>query len=185
MAHYGVGPSGFILTTTSVGWLWASGASGGGAGTVPDPLTLNTLTVNYLTVNSGAALPLFDSLVVADSGTSTLSTVVSGVWNATTIGQAYGGTGQTAYNNYDLLVANGAGTLTTLASGGEGQALRIAGGQVTWDNLDNAPFNLPVISGAGGNAMVAPIPGAATNLTASGWIQIQINGATAYIPIWV
>lgn len=112
MANYGVGPSGYVLSSDGDKAIWASGA-GGSAGSGGD-LTVNNLTatsgtITNLVVTDGAELPAFSVLAVTSA----------------------------------------------------------------------------VASGAGGNASVAPIPGAVSGIVASGWISISVNGAAAYIPIWV
>ncbi|MBI5138909.1 MAG: tail fiber domain-containing protein [Candidatus Vogelbacteria bacterium] len=48
--------------------------------------------------------------------TSKLGTVLSGLWNGSTIGVIYGGTGLSSVNSGDLLYASGANTIGTLAS---------------------------------------------------------------------
>ena len=50
------------------------------------------------------------SAVVSSSLTS-VGTIATGVWNGTTIGTAYGGTGQTTYSNGQLLIGKTDGTL--------------------------------------------------------------------------
>jgi hypothetical protein len=100
--------------------------------TVNSGLTFNSLTVNNLTVVSGANLPAFDVLVVNPGGTSSLGTVISGVWNGDVIEEPYGGTGQSSYNPGDILYSNAANVLTVLPSGAEGDSLQIIGGTLAW-----------------------------------------------------
>jgi len=94
---------------------------------IPEQVTLGNLTVV-----SGAVLPAFDSLVVKSSGTSQVGTVTNGAWQGSGIAQQYGGTGQTSYTPGDILYINGAGTMTVLPSGAEGQVLTIQAGTITW-----------------------------------------------------
>ena len=56
---------------------------------------------------------------VTSSSLTTVGTIATGVWNGTTIGRAYGGTGLTAApSNGQLLIGNGSGyTLATLTAG--------------------------------------------------------------------
>lgn len=56
--------------------------------------------------------------------------IITGTWNATAIGAAYGGTGQTSYAVGDLLYASGATALSKLADVATGNAL-ISGGITT------------------------------------------------------
>jgi len=111
----------------------------GNNGDIPQQVGLNLvikelteLTLESLTVTSGANLPPFSQLVVVPTGTSALGTVVSGVWNASTVGTQYGGTGRTTYNNGDLLVGNGSNSLDVLASGAEGTQLQVQAGTLGW-----------------------------------------------------
>lgn len=61
------------------------------------------------------------------SSITTLGTVVTGTWTATTVGAAYGGTGHSAYTVGDILYASGAATLSKLAGVATGNAL-VSGG---------------------------------------------------------
>lgn len=93
---------------------------------------LTELTLQNLTVTSGANLPPFNQLIVVQTGISTLGTVQSGVWNGSVIGEAYGGTGKSTYNEGDLLVGNSTAGLNVLASGAEGSQLQIQAGALSW-----------------------------------------------------
>jgi len=90
-------------------------------------------TFENLTVNSGAILPAFDSLVVKPLGTSQLGTVTTtSVWNGSGITEAYGGTGQSAYAVGDILVADGAASLAKLPIGVAGTTLGSDGSTPVW-----------------------------------------------------
>jgi hypothetical protein len=56
---------------------------------------------------------------VTGSSLTSLGTITTGVWNGTTLGAAYGGTGQTTYTNGQLLIGNATGGLSkaTLTAG--------------------------------------------------------------------
>lgn len=95
-------------------------------------LSVNNLTVNNLTVVSGANLPAFNTLVVNPTGISNLATVTSGVWNASVITEIYGGTGENSYNPGDILFSDATNNLTVLPSGAEGESLQIIGGALAW-----------------------------------------------------
>lgn len=58
---------------------------------------------------------------------TTLGTITTGVWNGSTIGAAWGGTGLSSYAVGDMLYANGAASLARLASAASGNVLRAAG----------------------------------------------------------
>ena len=60
---------------------------------------------------------------IVTSSLTAVGTLGTGVWNATTIGVAYGGTGKTTYTKGDLLVTPGSTTLNLLAVGSDGQVL--------------------------------------------------------------
>jgi len=111
---------------------------------------LTDLTLNSLTVTSGANLPPFSQLIVVATGISTLGTVQSGVWNGDVIGEAYGGTGKSTYQPGDLLIGNLTNGLTILPSGVEGTILGVSGGLVQWTTptTSNVLSNVTVSTGA-------------------------------------
>lgn len=82
--------------------------------------------INGAQVLSGTAL---GSGVVSSSLTS-VGTIATGVWQGTTIGTGYGGTGQTTYTNGQLLIGNTAGGLS--------KATLTAGSNVTITNGDGS-----------------------------------------------
>ena len=144
-------------------------------------------TVTFQTLSDGGALSSSSGLDVATgkdygvNGTSVLNattlgssvltssltavgTIATGVWEGTTVGVAYGGTGQTTYTNGQLLIGNttgntlakatltagsgititnGAGTIEVAASGGPG-------GKVTGSYTAGAAFNIdfPIPTGS-------------------------------------
>jgi len=90
-------------------------------------------TFENLAVNSGATLPAFESLVVKPSGTSQLGTVTANSeWTGSGIQPAYGGTGQSSYTAGDILVADGATSLTKLGIGPAGTTLGSDGSAPSW-----------------------------------------------------
>ncbi len=97
--------------------------------------TFNTLVVTNLTVTSGVNLPAFNILNVNPGGTSSLGTVISGVWNGSVITELYGGTGQSSYTEGDVIYSDATDSLTTLPSGTEGASLRVEGGAISWSTL--------------------------------------------------
>ena len=72
------------------------------------------------------------SAVVSSSLTS-VGTIGTGVWNGTTIGTAYGGTGQTTYTNGQLLIGNSTGNTLTRATltAGSGVSITNGNGSIT------------------------------------------------------
>ena len=115
---------------------------------IPPTGAFGTLTVESLTVTSGASLPPFTALVVVPTGTSELATVTDGLWNGSGIEEIYGGTGQSSYNPGDILFADSVDSLATLPSGAEGTHLQIAGGAIAW-----VPHTAPL-----GNVIIATTP---------------------------
>ena len=71
-----------------------------------------------------------------DDSITTLGTVGTGTWQATTVGVAYGGTGLSAYDAGDLVYASGATTLSKLAKGTAKQFLKMNAGATApeWSN---------------------------------------------------
>jgi hypothetical protein len=63
---------------------------------------------------------------------TTLGTITTGVWNATPIGVAYGGTGLTSIPARSIPVANVANTYTTVTPAA-GQSVRINAGNTAWE----------------------------------------------------
>jgi hypothetical protein len=66
------------------------------------------------------------------TGATTLGTITTGVWNATPIGAAYGGTGLTSIPARSVPVANVANTYTTVTPAA-GQSIRINAGNTAWE----------------------------------------------------
>lgn len=103
------------------------------AGTADLFVTLDASNVKGFNVDS-AGIPRYGAaalLTTTGTGTITaLGTITSGVWNATAITPAYGGTGITSYAIGDLIYASAATTLAKLAAVATGNAL-ISGGTST------------------------------------------------------
>ena len=75
------------------------------------------------------------------SSLTTLGTIVTGVWNGSTLASAYGGTGITSYATGDLVYASATNTLAKRAVGTEGQFLKIVSGVPNWsDTVDGGTF---------------------------------------------
>lgn len=74
--------------------------------------------VSVLSANTLGSSVIYSSL-------TTLGTVTTGTWSASTIATDRGGTGLTSYTVGDLLYANEGGTLSKLAKGSVGQFLQI------------------------------------------------------------
>ena len=132
-------------------------------------------TTNRVTLTNGdgvAGNPTVDisSSYVGQATITTLGTVGTGTWNATTIAATVGGTGQTVYAVGDILYANTTTTLAKLADIATGNAL-ISGGVSTapsWGKIGLATH----VSGT------LPIANGGTNLTTLGTAN-QILGVNA------
>jgi hypothetical protein len=81
-----------------------------------------TGTANRLTIGGTATDPTFDiaATYVGQASITTLGTIATGTWAATTISVDKGGTGLTSYAIGDLVYASGATTLSKLAVGTAG-----------------------------------------------------------------
>ena len=78
---------------------------------------------------------------ITNSSLTTLGTIVTGVWNGTAIGAAYGGTGLTSYTTGDLVYSSATNTLAKLGIGSAGQFLKVVAGVPAWsDTVDGGTF---------------------------------------------
>lgn len=82
-------------------------------------------TANRITINADSID--IASTYVGQASITTLGTITSGTWNASTLAANYGGTGLTSYTVGDLLYASGSTTLSKLAIGAAGTVLQVAG----------------------------------------------------------
>lgn len=110
-----------------------------------DGLTFNAGVLNVegtadrITVGSNSVD--IASTYVGQTSITTLGTITSGTWSATTIGATKGGTGLTGYSTGDLLYASGTNTLTTLAASTEGKVLQInSSGVPVWGDVDGGTY---------------------------------------------
>jgi trimeric autotransporter adhesin len=145
------------LTAAATGFTIAGGTTSKTL-TVSNTLTLSGTDSATLNIGSGGALgtaafTASTAYAPAAGSTSvtTLGTVATGTWNATTIGAGYGGTGLTSYTAGDLLYATATTTLSKLAKGTAGQVLTMNTGATApqWSTLDlsyltNTSFKGPV-----------------------------------------
>ena len=80
------------------------------------------------------------STYIGQNTITTLGTVTTGTWQATTIASAYGGTGFTTYAKGDFLYASAANTLSKLTAGTNGQTLQLQEGLPVWSDLDGGTY---------------------------------------------
>lgn len=117
-----------VMTIDGAGIIKKRNASSFGGG-----ITSVTGTANRIT-SSGGSTPAIDisGSYVGQSSITTLGTIGSGVWNGTTVGSVYGGTGQSTYTTGDVLYASATNTLSKLPIGTSKQTLHISGGVPAW-----------------------------------------------------
>ena len=115
-----------------------------GAGTVTGRSVAGT--TNRITVTNGdgvSANPTVDiaSTYVGQTSITTLGTIATGTWNATTIGTTKGGTGLTSYATGDILYASASNTLSKLTIGADGKVLQVNGSGVpVWADIDGGTY---------------------------------------------
>jgi len=141
-------------------------AAGGSVSSVmgtPGYITASPTTGN-VTVN-------IDSTYPGQNSITTLGTVITGAWNATTIAPTFGGTGLTSYNQGDLLYASASNTLSALGIGSTGQVLTVsAGGDPSW------------AAGGGGSGTVTNVTGTTGQIdVANGTTTPQISIDSSYV----
>ena len=102
------GANGNVLTSN--GTIWTSAAPSGGG------VTSVSGTANRIT-STGGTTPVIDisASYVGQTSITTLGTVATGTWNATTIGVTKGGTGLTSASQGDILYGSAANTYSALA----------------------------------------------------------------------
>jgi len=74
---------------------------------------------------------------------NTVGTIASGIWQATAVGAAYGGTGRSSYNNFDILVGSVTTGLNVLAIGTAGKFLQVnaAGNALVYADIDGGEYS--------------------------------------------
>lgn len=153
------------------------------AGSYGSASSVTTLTVNaqgQLTVAGNVAIAIaasqitsgtIDSARISGSytGITGVGTLTVGTWNATTIGVAYGGTGQTSYTNGQLLIGNSTGNTLTKSTLTAGAGIAITNGTGTI-----------TIAGDGTHTTSAPVTKVAdfTVAATDTWIINNKSGST-------
>jgi hypothetical protein len=93
-------------------------------------------------LSTAAATYIVASGYTGQSSITTVGTIATGVWQASTIASAYGGTGFSTYAKGDLLVADASGRLAKITVGTSGQVLRSVGGTAAWSANDTSGVSL-------------------------------------------
>ncbi len=83
---------------------------------------------------STTSLPLITTLggLTTAGALATVGTIGTGVWQATDIGVAYGGTGASTFGENLVLLGNGTGALKTVTAGSNDQVLTLVAGVPAW-----------------------------------------------------
>jgi hypothetical protein len=145
-----VNAQGQLTTVTNTAIAIAAGAVSGLAASA------TTDTTNASNITSGT-LPS-GRLIGGYSQLTGVGTLTSGTWQGTTIGTAYGGTGQTTYSNGQILIGNAAGSLTkTTITAGSNISVTNGDGSITI-----------AVAGAVGSVSSVNVSGGTTGLTTSG-----------------
>lgn len=150
--------------------------------TATDTWTTRTITgtSNRITLTNGdgvAGAPTIDiaATYVGQTSITTLGTIATGTWSATTIAVDKGGTGQTSYTNGQLLIGNTTGnTLAkgTLTAPAAGITITNGAGSITFALADD-------LSGLEGLATT----GLAARTAASTWTTRTLTGPAAGITV--
>lgn len=94
----------------------------------------------------------------ASGNVSALGTITSATWNGTTMGVAYGGTGQTTYTNGQLLIGNSTGNTLTKATLTQGTGIAITNGAGSISIANSAPDQTVVLSNGTGINVTGAYP---------------------------
>ncbi len=95
-------------------------------------------TTNRITVSSGVID--IDAAYIGQASITTLGTVATGVWQASTVATIYGGTGLTSYTTGDTVYASASNVLSKLAIGTTGQVYQVVAGVPAWGDIDGGTF---------------------------------------------
>lgn len=108
-------------SSNAFGWIGTSGFKA--------TFTSNGITADrqYVVPNIGGTIATIDGSQVFTSAT----------WNATKIGEIYGGTNQSTYTTGDMLYASASNTLSKLGIGSTNAILTVIGGIPSWTNSPN------------------------------------------------
>lgn len=134
--------SGGTLGSTAITWSQFSGAGQfqAGTGITLDGNTFNVNgTANRISVTSTAVD--IAATYIGQSSISTLGTVSTGTWQATTVKSNYGGTGLTSYTAGDLMYYTSGTSLSKLGIGASGTMLSSNGTAPVWtDTIDGGTY---------------------------------------------
>jgi hypothetical protein len=176
-----------VIGNTNTTYYSATDSSGNwevGEGTYSTTGPTLTRTTVYASSNSGSAVtfpgsvnvfvtyPSGKSVNLDGSGNvSALGTVTSGTWQGSTVGVAYGGTGQTTYTNGQLLIGNTTGNTLAKATltAGTGISITNGAGSITIASTASVCCATPLVAGK--------VFGRTTNLCCGGLTALGENTA--------
>jgi len=140
--------SGWVLTTNSPITLGTTalvftqftglGQITAGAGLTKTGNTIDVVTADAARITVNANSIDISATYVGQTSITTLGTIASGTWNASTITVPYGGTGATTLTSNGVLLGNGTSAISATTAGTADQVLRIpgAGGAPAFGAID-------------------------------------------------
>lgn len=184
------------INVTAMPWSQFSGAgtytAGNGLQLISNQFSVKANGTSIDVASSGISI---SSTWPGQTSITTLGTIATGTWNATTIAVAKGGTGLTSYTIGDIIYASGATTLASLADVATGNALLSGGVGVApaWGKIGlttHVSGTLPIANG-GTNGTATPTAGGIAYGTGTAYAfsaagtagQVLVSGG-AGAPTW-
>lgn len=172
--------AGGTLGTTAITWAQFSGAGTYIAG---NGLTLTGSTFDVVGTTDRISVAA-DSIdisanYVGQTSITTLGTVATGTWSATTIAVNKGGTGQTTYTDGQLLIGNSTGNTLSKATLTQGSGITITNGAGTISIANASPMVYP---GAGIPNSTGSAWGTSYTTSGSGTVVALATGASLTTP---
>jgi len=156
-----------------------------------------TGTVDRITVTPTTGNVIVDiaATYVGQTSIIVLGTVVTGVWQGTTVASTFGGTGLNTYTTGDLLYASAANVLSKRVIGTAGQILTVSGGVPTWvtDTGTGTVTSVSVVTNQGVSGTVATATttpaitlslGALTGVTSLNGLVVTANTGVITTGTW-